>query len=194
MKLPIYAYGHAVLRKKCEEINKDYPELSTLLENMWETMYHAKGMGLAAPQIGKNIRLFVVDTAQLESDEDDEDFDDGEPEYENGIKSVFINPVIVAEAGKKWAYEEGCLSIPEIRGKVDRQPQIRVQYLDENFELHDDVFDGLNARVIQHEYDHIQGVLFTDHLSALKKRLIKKKLDKIQTGAIETKYKMVFSK
>lgn len=193
MKLPVYAYGHPVLRKKCAEIDKDYPELKELMDNMWETMYHAKGMGIAAPQIGKNIRLFVVDTAQLDDDEDEE-YDDNEPVYENGIKSVFINPVIVAESGKKWAYEEGCLSIPDIRGKVDRLPQIRIQYYDENFELHDQVLDGLNARVVQHEYDHIEGILFTDHLSALKKRLIKKRLLKIQSGAIDPKYKMIFPK
>jgi peptide deformylase len=185
MKLPIYAYGHPVLRKKCEAVEQNLPELNAFIEDMWETMYHTRGIGLAAPQVGKALRIFVADTEQLNDDEDDK-------ENFIGIKKVFINPVKVKEAGEPWNYEEGCLSIPEIRGKVSRPPQIRLTYFDENFVQHDDVFDGMNARVIQHEYDHIEGFLFTDHLSALKKQLIKTKLEKIRKGEIKPKYKMVF--
>jgi peptide deformylase len=185
MKLPIYAYGHPVLRKKCEEIEVNATDIKDFIADMWETMYHTRGIGLAAPQVGKAVRIFVADTEQLNDDEDEKD-------TFIGIKKVFINPLIVKEAGNPWAYEEGCLSIPELRGKVSRQPQIRITYLDENFVAHDDVFDGMNARVIQHEYDHIDGILFIDHLSSLKKQLIKSKLEKIRKGEINTKYKMVF--
>ncbi len=185
MKLSVYAYGHPILRKKCEEVTKDNPELASFIADMWETMYHTYGIGLAAPQVGKAIRVFVVDTEQLNDDEDEKD-------NFIGIKRVLINPVKVQEAGTPWAYEEGCLSIPEIRGKVTRQPQLRIQFYDENFNFHDEVFDGMNARVIQHEYDHIEGILFTDHLTALKKQLLKKKMEKIRKGDISPKYKMVF--
>ncbi|MCP4438663.1 MAG: peptide deformylase [Aureispira sp.] len=184
MILPIYAYGHPILRKETEEIDADYPNLDKLLENMYETMYKAKGMGLAAPQIGLNIRLFLIDTAQLDDQEP------GQP-Y---IKAAFINPIIIEEAGKQWDYEEGCLSIPHIRGKVTRQPQIRIEYYDENFELQEKVFTGLTARVIQHEYDHIEGVLFTDLLKPIKKRLVKKKLEKIKVGHVDADYHMIFAK
>jgi peptide deformylase len=185
MKLPIYAYGHPVLRKKCEIVEPESPDLKQFIEDMWETMYHTKGIGLAAPQVGKAIRIFIADTEQLNDDEDDED-------NFIGIKKVFINPLILKEAGEPWAYEEGCLSIPDLRGKVSRQPQVRLTYFDENFVKHDDVFDGMNARVIQHEYDHIEGILFTDHLSPLKKQLMKNKMEKIRKGEISPKYKMVF--
>jgi peptide deformylase len=185
MKLPIYAYGHPVLRKKCEIVEPESPDLKQFIEDMWETMYHTKGIGLAAPQVGKAIRIFFADTEQLNDDEDDED-------NFIGIKKVFINPLILKEAGEPWAYEEGCLSIPDLRGKVSRQPQVRLTYFDENFVKHDDVFDGMNARVIQHEYDHIEGILFTDHLSPLKKQLMKNKMEKIRKGEISPKYKMVF--
>lgn len=188
MKLPIYIYGHSVLRKKCEEIDKDYPDLKELIDNMWETMYHAKGMGIAAPQVGKAIRLFIIDTLQLDEEDDEEE------DLEAGIKQVFINATIIEEAGKAWGYDEGCLSIPDIRGKVTRKPQIRIQYYDENFEFHDKVFTDINARVIQHEYDHIEGILFTDHLSPIKKRLLKKRLLKVRSGQVPKRYKMVFAK
>jgi peptide deformylase len=186
MKLPVYAYGHPVLRKKCEEVDKDYPDLQQFIADMWETMYHTHGIGLAAPQVGKAIRIFVIDTEQMKDEEDEKD-------TFVGIKRVFVNPVKVKEAGEPWAYEEGCLSIPEIRGKVSRPGQLRIQYYDENFNFHDDVFDDMNARVIQHEYDHIEGILFTDHLSPLKKQLLKKRLEKIRKGEISPKYKMVFA-
>ena len=183
MILPVYAYGHPILRKETKDIDKDYPELKKLIEDMWETMYHAHGMGLAAPQIGRNIRLFLVDTEQI--DEEDR----------NGmqaIKKVFINPEIIEESGKEWSYEEGCLSIPHLRGNVKRPSQVCIEYYDENFELKEEVYDGLTARVIQHEYDHVEGILFTDLLQPLKKRLIKKKLEKIKKGKVDASYRMVF--
>lgn len=184
MNLPIYAYGHPILRKETEEIDADYPKFKELLANMYETMYAAKGMGLAAPQIGLNIRLFLIDTDQLDDKEANETY----------IKGAFINPIIIEEAGKKWDYEEGCLSIPFIRGKVTRQPQVRIEYYNEKFELQEKVFTGITARVIQHEYDHIEGVLFTDLLKPIKKRLVKKKLEKIKTGHIDPDYNMIFAK
>jgi len=183
MILPVYAYGHPILRKETEDIDANYPKLKELIADMWETMYHASGMGLAAPQIGRNIRLFLVDTEQI--DEEDRD-------GMQAIKKVFINPEIIEEAGKEWPYEEGCLSIPHIRGSVKRPAQVRIEYYDENFQLHEEVYDGLTARVIQHEYDHIEGVLFTDLLQPLKKRLIKKRLDKIRKGKVDAPYHMVF--
>ncbi len=185
MKLPIYAYGHPILRKETDEIENDYPELQKLLENMFETMYYSNGMGLAAPQIGKNIRLFIIDTEQL-------DKDDREETSSEFLREVFINPIILDESGKKWEYEEGCLSIPDIRGNVIRQPKIRIEYFDENFELKDKIFDGITARVIQHEYDHLEGILFVDKLKPLKKRFVKKKLEKIKRGQIPLNYKMIF--
>jgi len=182
MILPIYAYGQPVLKKVAEDIQPDYPGLKELIDNMWETMYHAEGVGLAAPQIGKSIRLFLVDTKQIKK----------EGQESEGVKKVFINAHKVEEAGEPWAYEEGCLSIPDIRGDVDRPPQLRLRYMDENFEEHEEVFSGVNARVIQHEYDHIDGVLFTEHLKPIKKRMIKKKLDKIKQGKAKAEYKMKF--
>lgn len=183
MILPIYAYGHPVLRKETVEIEENYKGLKSLIDNMFETMYEARGMGLAAPQIGKNIRLFIVDTAQL--DEEDRD-------GQEGTKQVFINPEVLDTAGKIYSYEEGCLSIPDIRGKVRRKTQVRIEYFDENFELKDTIFTGLNSRVIQHEYDHVEGVLFTDLLKPLKKRMLKKRLGKVKNGQIDLDYKMIF--
>jgi peptide deformylase len=180
MILPIVAYGDPVLRKETEDIEADYPGLSRLINDMWETMYNADGLGLAAPQIGKSIRLFIVDTGQLK---------DGEAE---GIKKVFINATLLSEEGKPWNFEEGCLSIPGVREEVLRKPEIELEYLDENFEYHRETFKGLNARVIQHEYDHVEGILFTDHLKALKKRLIRRKLINISKGEIEVHYRMRF--
>jgi peptide deformylase len=182
MLLPIYAYGHPILRKICNDINSNYSELPTLLSNMWETMYHTNGMGLAAPQIGLPIRLFIIDTLQLE---------DADP-TDKLIKQVFINAEIIEEAGKEWDYEEGCLSIPDIRGKVKRKPQLKLAYLNENFEPKEEIFDGITARVIQHEYDHIEGKLFTDRLGLLKRQLINPALNRISKGQIKSKYKMIF--
>ena len=182
MILPIYAYGFPVLKKVAPDIDQDYPELEELIANMWETMYHAEGVGLAAPQIGRSIRLFMIDTIQImEEGKEDE-----------GIKQVFINAHKVEESGDLWAYEEGCLSIPEVRGDVDRPQQLKLRYLDENFEEKVQVFTGINARVIQHEYDHIDGILFTEHLKPIKKRLVKRKLENIRKGKIEIGYKMKF--
>ncbi|MCB9274632.1 MAG: peptide deformylase [Lewinellaceae bacterium] len=183
MILPIYAYGQPVLKKMGADIAPDYPELKELIENMWETMYNAEGVGLAAPQIGRSIRLFVVDTIQImEKGKESE-----------GIKQAFINAYKVEEAGELWTYEEGCLSIPEVRGDVDRLPQLRLRYLDENFTEQEKVFSGINARVIQHEYDHIDGVLFIDHLKPIKKRMVRRKLDNIKKGKASVEYKMKFA-
>jgi len=184
MILPIYAYGQPVLKKVADDIDADYPELNTLLENMWETMYAAEGVGLAAPQIGLGIRLFLVDTFPKGEDAE-------EPDYAP-IKKAFINAEILEEEGKEWAFEEGCLSIPDIRGDVDRKPNIRIRYMDENFVEHEETFDGVNARVIQHEYDHIEGKLFTEKLKPLKRRMVKRKLEKIKKGEIRADYKMKF--
>lgn len=187
MILPITAYGTPVLRQMAENITADYPQLSTIIANMWDTMYHAKGVGLAAPQVGLSIRLFVVDTEQIKPDDDDD-----EPIDEAGIKKVFINAQLLDKTGKKYAYNEGCLSIPFVREDVTRPETITLQYLDENFNEHTETYSGFAARVIQHEYDHIDGILFTDHLSALKKQLVKRKLDKIAKGEVRTDYRMSF--
>jgi len=183
MILPIYAYGHPVLKKVAATIGPDYSELETLLDNMWETMYHADGVGLAAPQVGLAIRLFVIDTTHLKEDKENKT---------PGIKKVFINAQMVDETGEPWAMEEGCLSIPRIRGDVERPPHIRIHYQDETFQEFEETYEGYTARVIQHEYDHIQGVLFTEKLKPLKKRLIQRKLDDIRQGKIHTDYKMRF--
>lgn len=189
MILPIIAYGDPVLRKKCENITPEYDDLEKLIGNMWETMYNANGVGLAAPQIGKPIRLFLVDTAPFA---DDEDFSEEERRQLQGFKRVFINAHIESETGEKWAFNEGCLSIPDIREDVSRMDTLTLRYQDENFKEHTETFDGLLARVIQHEYDHIEGILFTDKLSSLKKRLLKGKLANISKGRIEVDYKMRF--
>lgn len=189
MILPIVAYGDAVLKKKAKEINKDYPNLNDLIENMYETMYGAYGVGLAAPQIGLPIRLFLVDTEPFS---DDEDLSDKDREQMKNFKKTFINAQILEEEGDEWAFNEGCLSIPDVREDVFRKPRIKIQYQDENFETHVEEYDGLIARVIQHEYDHIEGILFTDKLSSFKKRLIKGKLTNISKGKIKIDYKMRF--
>ncbi|WP_308991252.1 peptide deformylase [Mariniflexile litorale] len=189
MILPIVAYGDPVLKKLGVDINKDYPKLDSLLENMFETMYNACGVGLAAPQIGLAIRLFIVDTTPFS---DDEDLSAEEQKALNGFKRIFINPKIVKEEGDEWAFNEGCLSIPDVREDVFRKSKVTIEYLDENFKAHTEVFDGLIARVIQHEYDHIEGILFTDKLSSLKKRLIKGKLGNISKGKIDVDYRMRF--
>ncbi|WP_190809337.1 peptide deformylase [Flagellimonas sp. S3867] len=189
MIIPIVAYGDPVLRKVAKDITSDYPKLDELISNMWETMYNAHGVGLAAPQIGLAIRLFLVDTSPFS---DDEELTEEEQNSLDGFKKVFINAKIEDEVGNEWDFNEGCLSIPDIREDVKRKPEITITYLDENFKEHTETYDGLLARVIQHEYDHIQGVLFTDKLSSLKKRLLKSRLDKISKGKISVDYKMRF--
>lgn len=189
MILPIIGYGDPVLRKKGEEIPKDYPELKRLVDNMFDTMYNAYGVGLAAPQVGLAIRLFVVDTTPFS---EDDDLTKEEQDKLKGFKKAFINPVIVKEEGEEWGFNEGCLSIPEVREDVYRKEKITIEYYDEDFNKHTDVYDGLIARVIQHEYDHIEGILFTDKISSLKKRLIQKKLQNIMEGKTRPDYKMKF--
>jgi len=189
MTLPIVAYGDPVLRKKAEPISKDYPNLADLIDNMKETMYGAFGVGLAAPQIGLPIRMFMVDTSPFA---DDEEFSKEERAQLETFQRTFINAEILEETGDEWAFNEGCLSIPDIREDVFRQPKIKIKYQDEAFKEHVEEFDGLIARVVQHEYDHIEGILFTDKLSSLKKRLIKGKLANISKGKISVDYRMRF--
>lgn len=191
MILPIVAYGDPVLKKEASEIDKDYEGLSELIENMFETMYNAQGVGLAAPQIGKSIRLFIVDASPFGEHEEGEE-EDPLAIGAAGFKKVFINPIIEEESGKKWGFSEGCLSIPGIREEVYRKEQVTISYYDEKFELHEETYEGYVARVIQHEYDHVDGVLFTDHLSPLKKKLLTKKLAKIAKGEVPADYKMRF--
>lgn len=191
MILPIVAYGDPVLKKVAEEIDEDFEGLDKLIEDMFETMYESRGVGLAAPQIGKSIRLFVVDGSPFaEPDEDGKE--DPRAEGIDGFKQVFINPIIEDEEGKEWAFSEGCLSIPKIREDVNRKPKIRITYFDENWDFHDEEYDGYAARIIQHEYDHLEGILFTDRISPLKKRLLQKKLVNISKGIVDVDYKMRF--
>lgn len=192
MILPIVAYGNPVLRKNCEDISPDYPGLKELIDNMWETMYAAHGVGLAAPQVNKPIRLFVMDSRQiLENLDEDEKEEYGD---EKGIRQVFINAHVVETEGEEWPYNEGCLSIPKIREDVDRPETMRIRYVDENFREHEDTFSGITARVILHEYDHIDGKLFIDYLKPLKKKLIRKKLEDVSKGKVKVDYKMAFPK
>ena len=185
MILPIVAYGSNVLRSQCKEIDSSYSNLDQLIENMFETMYAASGVGLAAPQINKSIRLFIVDTSP---------FKDDESPYHVVCKNIFINPKITSITGESWSFSEGCLSIPEVREDVKRLSEITIEYFDKDFNKHTETYDGLNARVILHEYDHIEGILFTDKLSFLKKKTIKRKLSEISTGKIKVDYKMKFLK
>lgn len=184
MILPIVAYGDPVLRKTGEEISKDYPELTKLISDMWETMEKSNGVGLAAPQINRAIRLFIIDSSPM--------YDEGEEHL--GLRQVFINPTILEESGDVWDYEEGCLSIPGIRANVSRKPVVTIEYQDEQFNTHKKTFDGKTARVIQHEYDHIDGKLFIDHIKPLKRTLMKGKLDDISKGKVNVNYKMKFPK
>lgn len=172
MILPITLYGDPILKKRAEEIDAEHPDLQDIIKNMWQTMYAASGIGLAAPQVGMSIRLFVVDTDQLAE----------KRRSEGGIKKVFVNPTILEQSGEEWKYEEGCLSIPGIREEVLRQPKILINYFDEQFNEFTEAFDEINARVIQHEYDHIEGILFTDKLKPLKRKLLVPKLNKIMRG------------
>jgi len=180
MIYPIVIYGSPVLRKVAQEIDKDYPALDKFVEDIWETMYHSDGLGLAAPQVGKSIRLFVIDGAPLAQDE---------PALEN-FKKVFINAKIVEKSDDESAINEGCLSIPLLREDVVRPQKIRMEYFDEDFNFHDEWFDGMAARVVQHEYDHIEGILFTDKVAPIKKRLIKGKLQAISKGKFDVDYKV----
>ena len=193
MILPIVAYGSPVLRKVCHDITPGYPNLDKLLADMWETMYSSNGVGLAAPQVNHDIRLFVIDSAQiftnLEEDNEKIDYPD-----KPGIKAVFINAHIIKLNGTEWAYNEGCLSIPKIREDIMRHEEVTLQYADENFQPHTKTFNGITARVILHEYDHIEGKLFIDYLKPLKKKLLKRKLDDITKGNIKVDYRMVFPK
>ncbi|ESU22413.1 peptide deformylase [Flavobacterium enshiense DK69] len=189
MILPIIGYGDPVLRKMGEEISKDYPNLKETIANMYETMYNAYGVGLAAPQVGLAIRLFIVD---CEPFSDSDDLSKEEAEQLKGFKKTFINAKILKEEGEEWGFNEGCLSIPEVREDVFRHEQITIEYYDEDFNKKTEVYDGLIARVIQHEYDHIEGILFTDRISSLKKRLISKKLQNIMEGKTRPDYKMKF--
>lgn len=185
MILPIIALGDPVLRQKAVNITSDYENLSTLIANMFETMYSARGIGLAAPQIGLPIRLFIVDSMQILNDENKEN-------SEIGIKKVFINANIIERGGKKWSYNEGCLSIPSVREDINRLETLRIQYVDENFNLQEEFYAGINARVIMHEYDHIEGILFIDYLSQLKKGLLQRKFDRIMRGDVDIDYRMKF--
>ena len=189
MILPIIAYGSTVLKKKAKDLSNDYPNVKQLIENMWETMYASNGVGLAAPQIGLSLRLFVVDTAPFA---DDETLDIIDVKILESFKKVFINPTIIEEDGEIWEFNEGCLSIPDVREDVSRHERIKINYLDEYFKPQTLILSGLVARVIQHEYDHIEGILFTDHLSPLKRQLLKGKLTSISKGAIEVEYSMKF--
>lgn len=191
MILPIVAYGDPVLKQKAAEIDEDYEGLETLIENMFETMYDAHGVGLAAPQINRPIRLFIIDASPFAEKEEGEEPDEKAVGLD-GFKKVFINPIIEEESGATWGFNEGCLSIPGIREEVNRKPQIKISYFDEKWNFHEDIYDGYAARVIQHEYDHVEGVLFTDKISPLKRKLLQKKLSNISKGIVDVDYKMRF--
>ncbi len=190
MVLPIIGYGSIVLKTKAKEIPVDYPELNKLISDMYETMYDASGVGLAAPQIGKSIRLFVIDTSPFDTD----DFEQNSGFEVKSVKKTFINPIMIDEFGENASFEEGCLSIPNIREYINRKSEITIKYQDENFTHHQETFSGILARVIQHEYDHLEGTLFTDKISPFKKKLIKGKLNNIMIGKVSVDYKMKFFK
>ena len=189
MIYPIVAYGDPVLRKKAKDITPEHPNLEKVLENMWETMYGASGVGLAAPQVGMPIRVFMVDTSPFA---DDPGYSEEEQKQLSTFKKAFINAHIVEESGEEWAFNEGCLSIPNVREDVFRQEEVTIRYCDEDFKEVTETYNGLIARVIQHEYDHIEGILFTDKISSLKKRLIKGKLTGISKGKVDIDYRMRF--
>ena len=192
MILPIVAYGAPVLRKVCKDITPDYPGLEKLIADMWETMYASNGVGLAAPQINRDIRLFVVDSQQIFENQDEED--KGKYKDEPGVKRVFINARIKQFGGNEWSYNEGCLSIPKIREDVTRPEEVVIEYFDENFEPHTETFVGITSRIIQHEYDHIEGKLFIDYLKPLKRKMLQGRLSDISKGKIKVDYKMMFVK
>lgn len=180
MVYPIIVYGDPILRKRAQDIPRDFPGLDQLIRDMFDTMYAAHGIGLAAPQIGKGIRLFVVDGTTLEEEEEDM----------TGFNKAFINPEIIDETGSIWAFEEGCLSIPNIRENVSRQENVRIRYVDEQWVAHEEEYSGVKARIIQHEYDHLDGKLFIDYLTPLKKRMLKGKLTDISKGDVDTEYRI----
>ncbi len=183
MVYPIVLYGNPILRKRAKEIEKDSLDLKAFVQDMYDTMYAAHGIGLAAPQIGKSIRLFVVDGTTLDEEDEVEDM--------TGFKKVFINPVIIKEEGDKWEFEEGCLSIPNIRENITRQQKVRIRYVDEDWNRKEEVYEGIRARIIQHEFDHLEGKMFIDYLSPLKKRMLKGKLADISKGDVETQYRIL---
>lgn len=190
MILPIVAYGHPVLRKVAIDITADYPNLPKLIADMWETMYESSGVGLAAPQVNRSIRLFVVDTEQMFANMEE----DEKSKYPDapGIKAVFINTHIAVLEGEEWSYNEGCLSIPKIREDISRKESVTLWYVDENFQPQEKTFHGITARVILHEYDHVDGKLFIDHISPLKRKLMKGKLTDISKGKVNVDYRMTF--
>jgi peptide deformylase len=192
MILPIVAYGHPILRKVGVDIKADYPDLQKLIDDMWETLYQSNGVGIAAPQVNKNIRLFLVDSTQIFEGKDKDD----EIHYPDapGIRQVFINAHIKAVDGQEWPYNEGCLSIPKIREDVYRAEEVTLEYVDEHFASHITTFNGITGRIVLHEYDHIEGKLFIDHLKPLKRKLLKGKLDDISKGKIKVDYRMMFAK
>lgn len=190
MILPIIAYGDPNLKKPSVEIDADYPDFKKLIDDMFETMYAAKGVGLAAPQIGKNIRVFIVDGSPFANEEGEEY--DIKAEGIESFKNVFINPIIEEEKGESWSFQEGCLSIPKIRENVHRKEEVVISYLDENWALKEETYTGYAARIIQHEYDHLEGVLFTDRLNPLKKKLVMKRLKLISDGLVEADYELKF--
>ena len=192
MILPIVAYGSPILRKVCDDINSDYPGLEKLIADMWETMYNSNGVGLAAPQINLPIRLFVMDSEQIFLNQEEDEKDD----YPDtpGYKGVFINAHISKLNGEQWSYNEGCLSIPKIREDVYRNEEVTLEFVDEHFQPHTKTFNGITARIILHEYDHIEGKLFIDHIKPLKRKLMKRKLDDITKGKVSVDYRMVFPK
>lgn len=192
MILPIVAYGAPILRTVCKDIDPAYPGLEKLIEDMWETMYASNGVGLAAPQVNKNIRLFVIDSAQIFENSDDDEKD----EYPDkpGVKEVFINAHVVSMQGGEWAYNEGCLSIPKIREDVNREKEVTIEYMDKDFQKYTRTFNGVTARIILHEYDHIEGKLFIDYLKPLKRKMLKGKLDDISKGKVRVDYRMTFAR
>jgi peptide deformylase len=192
MTLPIVAYGAPVLRKVCSDITPDYPNLDSLIEDMWQTMYTSNGVGLAAPQVNRDIRLFVVDSSQVFKNQDEED--KGKYADEPGIKQVFINAHIKQLDGNDWTYNEGCLSIPKIREDVIRPEEVMIEYFDENFQPKTEKFVGITARIVQHEYDHIEGKLFIDYLKPLRKKMLRGKLNDISKGKLKMDYKMMYAK
>lgn len=192
MILPVVAFGAPILRKVSVDVTPDYPGLQAFISDMWETMYNSNGVGLAAPQVNKSVRIFVMDSKQIFANQEEDDEDEVDYPDDPGIKQVFINAHIVELNGEPWAYKEGCLSIPKVREDVKRAAEVTLEYEDENFEQFTKTFNGITARVILHEYDHIEGKLFIDYLPPLKKKLLKRKLDEISKGKVKTDYRMVF--
>lgn len=186
IKLPVYVYGMSVLRKVAREVEKDFEGLDQLIDDMFDTMFASEGVGLAAPQIGQSIRIFIVDASRMEDTEDEPDL--------VTFRKVFINPYITEEWGEKWSFSEGCLSIPNIREEVSRPSWLRIQYYDQDWEFHEEEYDGMKARIIQHEYDHLEGRLFVDLINPLRKKLIAPKLKAISRGNVDCDYQIIFPK